>query len=264
MSADATKVTFSENFATITLNQPEVKNALTEEIAVGILDALEEIERSDARCIVIEGTEDAFSAGGDINAMVKGLEGDIPLEERVRRIVDPLGRAIARVHEFPLPTVAKIHGPAFGAGANLAIACDVQLASTSSEISFGFRQVGLAIDTGTSYLLPRIVGQNVAQELVFTGELVSAERAERLGLFNHVFPDDEFDERVREFVAKIATGPTVALRTSKRLVRQGLDKSMEETLHDEAAAQAAVFDTHDHEDGVRAFKDRRNPEFEGR
>lgn len=254
----------TNGIATLTLNQPEIRNALTEEIALGILDSLNEITASDARCLVVEGADGAFSAGGDIDSMIEGIEEDIPLEERVRHIVETTGRAIARVNAFPLPTVAKIQGTAFGAGANLAIACDVQLASESSQISFGFRQVGLAIDAGTSYLLPRIVGLNTAQELVLTGKLVEAQRAERLGLFNHVYPDEAFDDRADELIAEIATGPTVALRTSKRLVREGLDRSMEQALHDEAAAQAAIFETRDHEEGVQAFQERRDPDFEGR
>ncbi|WP_255152265.1 enoyl-CoA hydratase/isomerase family protein [Halorarius halobius] len=264
MSEDATIVDINNGVATITLNQPDLRNALTEDIALGLLEALEEVEGSTARCVVIEGADGAFSAGGDINAMVEGLEGEIPLEERVQHIVETTGKAIARVYKFSLPTIAKIEGPAFGAGANLAIACDIQLASESSQISFGFRQVGLAVDAGTSYLLPRIVGENTAQELVLTGELLTASRAEQLGLFNHVYPEEQFDEQVEEFVDEIATGPTVALRASTRLIRQGLDQSVEDALHDEAAAQAAVFETQDHEEGVSAFKDRRNPNFEGK
>lgn len=264
MPESATTVDITDGVATLTLNRPAVRNALTEEIALGILDSLNDIESTAARCLVVEGSEGAFSAGGDVNSMIQGIEGEDPLDERIRHIVETTGRAIARLHTFPLPTVAKIEGIAFGAGANLAIATDIQLASESSKISFGFRQVGLAVDAGTSYLLPRIVGQNTAQELVLTGDLVGAERAERLGLFNHVYPDEAFDDRADELIAKIATGPTVALRTSNRLVREGLDRSMEQALRDEAAAQASVFESRDHAEGVRAFQEGRNPEFEGR
>lgn len=264
MPDNATSVGISDGIATLTLNRPDVRNALTEEIALGILESLDEIAESDARCLVIRGAEGAFSAGGDVNSMIEGIEADAPLDDRVRHIVETTGKAIARVNSFPLPTIAKIEGTAFGAGANLAIACNVLLASESAKISFGFRQVGLAVDAGTSYLLPRIVGQNVAQELVLTGELIDSERAKRLGIFNHVYPDNEFDDQADDLIAKIATGPTIALRTSSRLVREGLDRSMEQTLSDEAAAQASVFESRDHEEGVRAFQEGREPDFEGR
>ena len=261
---EAVLVDVEDGVATLTLNRPSVRNALTEEISAGIIDALAELEGSDARCLVVTGAGGAFSAGGDVNAMSERLAGGVTLDESVRHISQETSRAVKRVAEFGLPTIAKIDGVAFGAGANLAIACDVQLASSESRISFGFRQVGLAVDSGTSYLLPRIVGENTAQELVLTGELVEADRAERLGLFNHVYPDDEFDERADEFVETIATGPTVALRTSKRLVRQGFESSLDQAMENEAAAQAAVFETDDHREGAESFMAGEKPDFEGR
>ncbi|WP_435076630.1 enoyl-CoA hydratase/isomerase family protein [Halococcus sp. AFM35] len=261
---EAVLVDVDEGVARLTLNRPSVRNALTEDISAGIIDALAELEGSDARCLVVEGAGGAFSAGGDVNAMSERLAGDVALDEAVRHITQETSRAVKRVAEFDLPTVAKIDGIAFGAGANLAVACDIQLASDESKISFGFRQVGLAVDSGTSYFLPRIVGENTAQELVLTGELVEAERAERLGLFNHVYPDDEFDERADEFVEQIATGPTVALRTSKRLMRQGFESSLDQAMENEAAAQAAVFETGDHREGAESFMAGEKPDFEGR
>jgi enoyl-CoA hydratase/carnithine racemase len=262
-ASDAVTLETHEGIATITLNRPDVRNALTSEVSAGILDALETIEGSDARCVVLQGAGDAFCAGGDVNAMTERVGEDMDLAETVRGMNQTTGRTIARVAKFYLPTVAKIDGPAFGAGANLAIACDIQLASASARISFGFRQVGLAVDSGTSYLLPRIVGTNTAKELVFTGELVDAERAEELGLFNHVYAD-AFDERAEEFVEEIATGPTVALRNSKRLLEKGFETTLDAAIADEASAQAAVFETRDHREGVAAFSEKRDPDFEGR
>lgn len=117
---------------------------------------------------------------------------------------------MAQLVTYPLPTVAKIDGPAVGAGANLALACDLQLASDRANIGFVFRNVGLSVDAGTSYLLPRLVGENVAKELVFTGEMLDAERAESLGLFNHVYAVEEFDEHADALIERITEGPTVA------------------------------------------------------
>lgn len=261
---DAVRLDVEDGVATLTLNQPDVRNALTQELSTSIVETLEDLEANrEARCLVITGTEGSFCAGGDINAMMERLSTDFPLHESVRHIRQETSRAIKEVAQFHLPTVAKIEGVAFGAGANLALACDVQLMSSDSRISFGFRQVGLAIDTGTSYLLPRAVGENTAKELVFTGELVDPERAEDIGLVNHVYPAEEFEERVSAFVEEIATGPTIALRASKQALQEGFHRSIDDAISFEAAAQAAVFQTADHREGAEAFMEGREPEFEG-
>lgn len=262
--SDPVQFRIDDGVATITLNRPENRNALSAEMSAAIIDAVDEAEASDeTRCLVVTGREGTFCAGGDVNAMGEMLSGDIPLHESVERIQLETSRAIRRIAEFHLPTIAKVDGVAFGAGANLAIATDITLASADAKISFGFRQVGLAVDTGTSYLLPRQVGTSKAKELVLTGELLDAAAAEDLGLFNHVF-EEEFDEAADEFIEPIATGPTVALRTSKQLIEQGFETSLKDAQANEAAAQAAVFATRDHEEGATAFMEGRKPEFEGR
>ena len=253
-----------DGIATLTLNRPDDRNALSAEMSGAIVDAVHELEdHDDVRCLVVTGREGTFCAGGDVNAMVQLMSGQAELHEAVDRIQRETSRAIRAVAEFPLPTVAEVDGVAYGAGANLAIAADVTLASAEAKISFGFRQVGLAIDTGTSYLLPREVGVSKAKELVFTGELLGADEAADLGLFNHVYAED-FEAEVDAFIEQIATGPTVALRTSKKLVDQGTNQSLRDAQDNEAAAQAAVFETHDHEEGATAFMEGRDPEFEGR
>jgi enoyl-CoA hydratase/carnithine racemase len=264
VSEPPTTLTLDDGVATITLNRPERRNALSAELTASMREDLAEIAEGDARCVVVEGSGEAFSAGGDVAEMRERFDAEESVDEQVRRLERTTSETVARLATFPLPTVAKINGAAFGAGANLAIACDVQLASADAAIGFGFRQVGLAIDAGTSYLLPRLVGENVAKELVFTGELVDAERALDLGLVNHLYPPEAFEERADEFVERIATGPTVALRHAKRLLGEGLDKPVDRAMSDEATAQGVVFGTDDHEEGVRAFLEDREPEFEGR
>ncbi|MFB6110824.1 MAG: enoyl-CoA hydratase/isomerase family protein [Halodesulfurarchaeum sp.] len=265
MTDDAVTLDVEDEVATLTLSRPESRNALTHEVAAGISDAIEAVPDTDARIVVIEGEGPAFSAGGDIQSMNERFEGDgEPLHEVTEHIASITGQAIADVAECTLPTVALVDGTAFGAGANLAIAADVVLASDDAEISFGFRQVGLAVDAGTSYLLPRIVGESVALELVYTGELLDAERADDLGIFNHVYEAERFEAEAESMIETIANGPTVALAASKRSIRKGLSSSLREALENEADAQAAVFETHDHEEGVTAFLERREPSFEGR
>lgn len=250
--------------ATVTLNRPAARNALSKETAETLTAQFESLVESDARCVVLEGAGPAFCAGGDIDAMLEGVTGDQPPAKRVELVVSALHEAIRTVHSCPLPVVAKIDGPAFGAGAGLALACDLQVASTDGQIGFGFRRVGLASDSGVSYFLPRIVGPNKAKELLFTGELLDARSAAELGLFTRVFDAETFESEVSALVADIASGPTVALGHAKRLVNRSLDSSLEQALENEATAQGVAFTTEDHEEGATAFVEKRDPEFQGR
>lgn len=250
--------------ATITLNQPDRRNALSEEIVTGISEAFDKIESSDARCLVIEGSGSSFSAGGDIEQMTENIQNSIPADERVRILERSTKELTGRLVKFPIPTIALVDGAAVGGGANLALACDVQLASENAAFGFVFRQVGLSVDAGTSYLLPRVVGENIAKELVLTGDIIRADRAKEIGLVNHVYSEDEFDAEVAAFLEKIVSGPPVALRHANRLIGEGLDKSLEQALTDEATAQGIVFNTDDYEEGVNAFFEDRDPEYEGR
>ncbi len=248
--------------ARIRLTDPDRRNALSTPVCEGLVTAVRALEGTDVRCAVLVGDGPAFCAGGDIDAMVERAESPPSGDDSVRRVIRTIGRAVRVVHECEFPTVAAIDGPAVGAGAALALACDVQVASTTASIGFSFRRVGLAADSGTSYLLPRIVGANTAAELLYTGDLLDANEAAELGLVNRVCPAGEFEERLGDFVERIAAGPTVALRTSKRLLRREFD-SIGEAIEAEAAAQAAVYDSDDHEEGVAAFLDGRDPEFTG-
>ena len=253
----------ADETATITLNNPDVRNALSVEMAEELIAAVEEAETTDARCLVVQGSGGFFCAGGDIKAMVEGVSTDMDVEEGVEEFGLPINHAVQAVYECPLPTVAKVDGPAFGAGGALAIACDIVLASDRAKISFGFRQVGLSVDSGTSFLLPRQVGENVAKELVYTGELIDSDRGAELDLFNRVFPDSEFEQRSQELIDHIATGPTVALQESKRLIEDGLNRTFAETVEAEADALRTTLGTADHAEGAQSFVEQRDPEFEG-
>jgi len=264
MSDESVLLDIEDGIATITLNEPDRKNALSQSIESGVLDALDEIDDSDASVVVIEGTGDVFSAGGDIERMLEGLTGDVPLDDRAKELEEGTPETLTEIYQYHLPTIAKIDGAAVGAGANLAIACDLQLASADASFGFVFRQVGLSVDAGTSFLLPRLVGLNVAKELVFTGEIIGADRAEEIGLVNHVYDSDEFEAEVQAVAERIASGPDVAFRHTKRLLNEGFEKSIEQSMVDEAVAQGIVFQTDDHHEGVEAFMESRDPEFEGK
>ncbi|MDS0298787.1 enoyl-CoA hydratase-related protein [Halogeometricum sp. S1BR25-6] len=259
---------------TVTLDRPDVRNALTEDVTAGLRDALDSLD-DDTRCVVLEGSGGAFCAGGDVNAMLELRGGEKSMEEAVRHVIDDTAGAVKRVHDCQFPTVAKIDGPAIGAGGALALACDLRVFSPEGKIGFNFEQLGLAVDSGVSYLLPREVGAGLAKELVYTGEVLDAERAADLGLANRVFgaaageesesgsEDESFEGAFDSFVADIAAGPTAALRTSKRLLRRGFEVSLDTAIEHEAAAQASLFGTADHAEGVDAFLERRDPDFEG-
>jgi enoyl-CoA hydratase/carnithine racemase len=263
MSGDAVLIDDTDGVVTLTLNRPGVRNALTAEVAGDLRAALGELEGGDTRCVVLEGAGEAFCAGGDVNAMVEYQSGDRSLDDAVRHVIQDTGRTIQRVAECEFPTVAKVEGTAVGAGATLALACDLQVAHEDAQMGFGFRRVGLAVDSGTAHLLPRVVGDNVARELVYTGELLDAERASELGLVNRVHADDEFEAAVSDLVDRISSGPPVALRTSKRLLRRAPEMTLGAAVEHEAGAQAAVLDSEDHAEGVSAFLERREPTFRG-
>ncbi len=249
--------------AVLTLDAPDTRNAISLEMAEGLREGIAEAEESGARCVVVQGNGPTFCSGGDIETMAEGVSANVPLERRIEEFALPVNRAVQAVAECSLPTVAKVDGPAVGAGGALAIACDVVLASERAEIGFGFREVGLSVDSGTSGLLPRVVGENVAKELVYTGELVDAERADQLGLFNHVYPVEEFEQRTQEVVDRIASGPTLALKHSKRLIEAGGGRSIAEAVEAEAEALAETLDSDDHAKAVLAFARGEEPEFTG-
>lgn len=264
MVDDPVLVDIADGVATITLNRPDKRNALGDEMSMALEDAFDAVQDADARVVVITGSGGAFSAGGDIDRMRRRVETDMPIDEAVRNVERRTAGVISQVFDFPLPTVAKIDGPAVGAGAGLALACDLQLASEDAKLGFVYRHVGLTVDAGTSYLLPRVVGVNKAKELVLTGEILAADEALDLGLLNHVYPADAFEDRVDELVATIADGPTVALRHAMRLMDAAAHKPFDVVLRDEAAAQGLALGTDDHLEGVQAFEEDRDPAFEGR
>ncbi len=249
--------------ATITMNNPDLRNALTLDAATALTEAIDEIEESDVRCVVLEGSEGTFCAGGDIELMMEGITSERDTAELMEEAAYPINRTVQRVYECSLPMIAKVDGPAYGAGGSLAIACDVVLASDRAEISFGFRRVGLSVDSGTSYLLPRMVGENTAKDLVYSGDLLDAEEAKEIGLFNRVYPVEEFEERADEYITNVATGPTVGLKHSKQLLQRGHDRTFDEVIDAEVESIATIFETEDFAEGVEAFLEQRSPTFEG-
>jgi enoyl-CoA hydratase/carnithine racemase len=174
--------------------------------------------------------------------------------------MDNVTEAVAALYECPLPTVAAIDGPAFSEGACLALACDVRLASPDGAIGFGFRRFGQAPSAGATYLLPQIVGPDVAAELLYTGKLLDAQRASDLGLFSSVVGHEQFSDVVSGLLSELATGPPAALQATKKLLRSET-ADIRETIDSERQVQTRLAETADFEEGVTAFAQQRGPQF---
>ncbi|WP_229125447.1 enoyl-CoA hydratase/isomerase family protein [Halapricum desulfuricans] len=249
----------SDRVVVCSLEDPAGRNALTAETARRLSDAIAGIEDTDARCVLVRGEGDTFCASGDVGAHVGRVRGDIDAAEWRERL-EAVGDAVAAVYECPLPTVAAIDGPAFGAGAALALACDLRVASTDGSIGFGFRRFGLAAIAGVSHLLPRVVAPDTALRLLYTGELVGAGRAAELGLFTALYPADGFEDELASLLATLSTGPREALIAAKTLLRTDHGE-LREGLRAELAVAEPLSKGGDFEEGVTAFATEREPQF---
>ncbi len=254
----------SEGIATITLNRPEVLNALNGQISEELAKALRESSSDPAaRCVVITGAGRAFSAGADLNELepfyAKGEPPPVADSLRVR--YHPV---IQGVLDNNKPVIASVNGVAAGAGCSLALACDFRIASDKSSFYQAFIKIGLLPDSGANYFLPRLVGLAKAIELGMLGDKISAEDALRLGLVTKVVPHDALIEETRAFAAQLAAGPTKAYALTRKAMHFGSSHDVELTMDLEADYQQELAATWDHMEGVMAFLQKRTPNFEGR
>ncbi|MFJ9410428.1 enoyl-CoA hydratase/isomerase family protein [Streptomyces sp. NPDC101393] len=247
----------------ITLNRPEVHNAVTWDQRERIIELLADASADPGiRAVVITATGKGFCAGAD-------LRGSPSADERVagdvtRMIRRGAQRFIAAVLDCEKPVIAAVNGTAAGIGAHLALACDLVLAAESARFIEVFVRRGLVPDGGGGYLLPRLIGPQRAKELMFFGDAVPAAEAERLGLVNRVVPDGELAKTAREWAERLAAGPTRALALTKRLVNASLDGGRAAAFDAEATAQEINMTTADAQEGVASFVERRTPRYRGR
>lgn len=254
----------SDGTGVITLNRPEVLNAFDDELGFAVLKAVEEAAGDDAvRCIVITGSGRAFCAGEDLGALAADYEKGVApdLGKTLTARYNPLIRAIRAA---PKPVMAAVNGVAAGAGASIALACDLRIASEHAKLVLAFINVGLVPDSGAVWFLTRTIGTARAWELASTGRPLNADEALTLGLFDEVVPAGDFEETWRTHAARLAAGPTTAYALTKRLVRDAAERSLDEQLDAEVAAQTAAGRTDDHLEGVQAFLAKRPPKFSGR
>jgi 2-(1,2-epoxy-1,2-dihydrophenyl)acetyl-CoA isomerase len=244
----------------IRFNRPERLNAFIGTMREDLLAALHELEDDgDVRCVIITGAGRAFSTGGDVARMGELLEtGD---HARFEEMVRTGAEVIAFIDEMSKPVIAAINGVAAGAGACLALACDLRIASESASIGFTFLRIGLHPDWGGTYFLQRLAGPAAAAEFIFTGGMISAERGERLGLFNRVVPAAELEAAARGFAGEIASGPVAVIADAKRVLRRGMHADLREVLALEQEAQLRAFASPDAHEGVTAFLKKRAARF---
>ncbi len=253
----------SEGVATITLNRPDVLNAINQQMGEELHDALRKAQAdANVRAIVLTGAGRAFSAGEDIQALRSDYEKGIDpqLGERLKTKYNPI---IKRIRQIEKPVIAAVNGVAAGAGAGIAYACDLRIASEKASFIHAFIRVGLAPDSGTSYFLPRLVGLGKAVELAFSGDQLDAAEAQRIGLVNKVVPYDELQPAVKELAGRLAKGPAKALALTKRALGRAYMGDLEEVIEYEAYLQTIAGRSADHKEAVKAFFEKRAPNFAG-
>src|SRR5262245_26082106 len=243
---------------TLTLNRPERKNAMNATMFNELLDAFREIDAApDDRVLVITGAGDAFCSGADLSDRGKDTRHAL---QRLHWVADI---ALA-LHRIPKPVIAKVNGVAVGAGMNLALGCDLIVASEHARFSEIFARRGLTIDFGGSWLLPRLVGMHRAKELALLADIISAKEAAEMGMVNRVVPADQLDAFVADWANRLAAGPPLALGMTKRLLSNSFSMTMDEALEAEGMAQSVNFGTEDTAEAIRAFLEKREPKFKGR
>jgi 2-(1,2-epoxy-1,2-dihydrophenyl)acetyl-CoA isomerase len=252
----------ADGIGTLTLNRPEKLNAFAGEMRREIADALDELEGDPAvRVIVITGAGRGFCAGGDVAYMADLVAKKDSLA--MAALVEAGRRVAMTIRRSAKPVIAAVNGIAAGGGANLALACDIRIASDRAKLAQSFNRIGLHPDWGGTYFLPRLVGPARALELIWGGEAIDADECARLGLFNRVVPHTMLEETVQSYAAMLAAKPPLSIALSKEAIYRSLDHSLPEMLDFELEAQLQCFADPDAAEGIRAFVEKRSPRFGG-
>ena len=250
----------SEGIATITLNRPEALNAFSKEVVSEVLQALEDIRSDESvRVVILTGAgEKAFSAGADIKAM-------IGMNSLKARELSLMGEKLCLALEnLEKPVIAALNGYALGGGLEVAMSCDLRIASENSRMGQTEINIGLIPGWGGTQRLTRLVGRTKAKEMVFTGKMIDAKTAEQLGIVNMAVPADKFRETVRQFALDLASKAPVALRVAKALIDKGAEIGLDSALALEREGFGVVASTEDLQEGVKAFTEKRKPVFKGK
>ena len=255
----------TSGIATITLNRPQALNALDVSMAAGLRDATFRVAHdSSIRAVIIQGAGDHFMAGGDIKTFHATL--DDPEDHRrqlFERLIGEVHESVIRVRTMEKPVVASVRGAVAGFGLSLMNACDLALAADNSYFTLAYCHIGTSPDGGGTFGLPRLVGLKHAMEIALLGDRFNAQRALELGLVNRLVPPSELAAATLALATRLASGPTLALGRTKRLINESLNRSLPEQLLAEQDNFAACAMTQDFARGVRAFIEKRKPEFQG-
>jgi 2-(1,2-epoxy-1,2-dihydrophenyl)acetyl-CoA isomerase len=256
-----------EGVLTLTLNRPAARNAMSEGMNKALAEQLAWAELEPAvKCVVLTGAGKGFCAGGDVKGMAERDESARPVtvDEAIHRQRVNQRATAGRLFKMPKPTLAALPGAAAGAGLALALACDLRIMARTAFLTTAFARVGFSGDYGGSYFLTQLVGSAKARELYYLSERVSADEALRLGLTNWVCEADELTARVKEIAGRLAKGPTIAYRYMKENLNRAMAGEVDDCLDLEATHHVHCVATEDYREAVRAFVEKREPEFRGR
>jgi 2-(1,2-epoxy-1,2-dihydrophenyl)acetyl-CoA isomerase len=268
MTYTCIKTEIKDEIATITFNRPEKLNSLTAELLHETIDALIKFNEDESvKALILTGEGRAYCTGADLNNKVSTTDKNQPGISRAEHITPfvTLGRGILEIERFTKPVIAAVNGLAVGAGLSYALAADVRFASDKAQFASIFIRRGMVPDAGASYFLTRLVGVSKAMELMWTGEMVSAQEAERIGMVNHVVPHDQLMQATREFALKLTRGPSLAVEMVKRMAYTALKAdSLYTQMGVENYMQQVCYESEDIKEGVNSFLEKRPANFKGK
>lgn len=253
----------TQSVAWITFNRPAKMNAFTMELADEVKQALNTCQSDEnVRCVVIRGNGKAFCSGQDLGEVIeKSKDPDFELSEIISHTYNPI---ISRLRALEKPVIAAVNGTAAGAGANIALACDIVIATKSANFIQAFSKIGLIPDSGGTWILPRLIGLQKATSLMMLADKISAEEAESMGMIYKAIDDELFDEVIKNTALKLATMPTKALALTKKALQESFSNNLNEQLDLEFDLQTKAGNSHDFKEGVNAFLEKRLPKFKGK
>lgn len=266
MSNDTVLLEVADSIASLTLNRPKALNALNAEMKEALSDLTTRVEYDpEVRCVVLRGAGDHFMAGGDVKGFYKELGNDMhATRRRFLEGINAMHTIMFSLRRMRKPVIASVHGYAAGFGMSLAIACDLTICSESAKLAMAYVRIGTSPDGTGTYFLPRLVGIKKAMEFAMLGDDVDAKTAAAHGMVNFVVPDDRLEAETMSLARRLASGPTHAYGSVKRLIHSSLDNAYEEHLQLEAECFATNVETHDWREGVSAFAEKRKAQFLGR
>ena len=263
MNLETVKFEFNESVAILTLNRPEALNSLSMQLLKDLRAALAMTTEARARAAILTGAGRAFCAGGDLREMQTIAQQTGNMAAFFEEPLAAFHGCVQSIREMPIPFVAAVNGVCAGAGTNFALACDIVIAAESASFNEGFVKIGLTPDCGGTYFLPRLVGEKIAAEMLMTGDAVTAERAEKIGMINRVVAEEELQSEALKFAARLAKMPTAAIGRIKQMLAVTMNNDLPAQLGVEHSAQIQSGQSNDFKEGVKAFFEKRQPEFTG-